>query len=66
MVSGRKQGAVIESVVPTAQFGGARGRLIFNCDLNVQLLAVPSAGRLELTLTWSLGNEGKCVVCNEF
>lgn len=56
MVSGRKQGAVIESVVPTAQFGGARGRL----------LAVPSAGRLELTLTWSLGNEGKCVVCNEF
>ena len=40
MVSGCKQFVVIDSVVPTAQFGRARRRLIFSYDLNVQRLAV--------------------------
>lgn len=58
--------AVVESLIPTVQVGSQRARLGLSYDFNVQRLTVPSAGRVELTLTWAFGQEDKCVLCNEF
>jgi len=56
------KGAVIESLVPSIQMGKT-ARLGISYDLNVQKLAVPSAGRLEFTFAWNFGNEDKCINC---
>jgi len=56
----------LESVIPTLQFGRANARLNMSYDFNVQQIAAPSAGRMEVALTWIFGEENKCVVCNEF
>lgn len=61
--SGR--GMVVESLVPSFQIGGA-ARLGLSYDFNVQKLAVPSAGRLELTFGWTFGNEQRCINCRDF
>ena len=66
VIGGRKQAAVLESMVPTLQWGDKQARLGLSYDVNVQRLAVPSAGRLELALTWTFGEVGRCVVCSGF
>lgn len=59
------RGAVVESLVPSIQLGGA-ARLGLSYDFNVQKLAVPSAGRLELSFGWTFGDEKKCINCFDF
>ncbi len=59
------RGAVIESLVPSLQMGGT-ARIGLSYDFNVQKLAVPSAGRLELTFGWTFGNEERCINCFDF
>ena len=61
-----KASAALESVVPTVQLGNQRFRLGLSYDWNVQRIAAPSAGRMEVALMWNLGEEDRCVVCNEF
>lgn len=66
VAGGKNRPVALESVVPTVQWGSPKARLGLSHDANLQRLARPSGGRTELTLTWMLGEEDKCVVCNEF